>query len=169
LTALVDGSVKDVRKSAASQQQVFPVAAFIADVRDTAQLEAGARGCKFSVEAVDPALGLRADRGLLLAAVANLLQNAFKFTQPGTEVKLTATASLHHVLIEVSDHCGGLPPGSAAAMFTPFHQRSDDKSGLGLGLSIARQGIEADAGTLAVRDMPGVGCVFTIRLPRHPI
>ena len=54
-------------------------------------------------------------------------------------------------------------------MFTPFSQRSDDKTGLGLGLSIARQSIEADAGTLSVRDVPGVGCVFTISLPRYPL
>jgi signal transduction histidine kinase len=169
LTALVDRSFSDVRKSAAVQQQVFSVAAFVADAQDTARLETAENRCIFSVEAVDPALGIRGDRGLLLGAVANLLQNAFKFTQAGTEVNLKAYASLHHVLIEVSDHCGGLPPGGADEMFTPFHQRSDDRSGLGLGLSIARQGIEADGGTLAVRDVPRVGCVFTICLPRHRI
>ncbi|MEO8922846.1 MAG: ATP-binding protein [Caldimonas sp.] len=48
---------------------------------------------------------------------------------------------------------------------TPFTQRSSDKSGLGLGLSIPRQNIEADGGTLSVRDIPGTGCVFTIRVP----
>ena len=72
-----------------------------------------------------------------------------------------------HVLIEVKDHCGGLPPGSAEDMFSPFTQRGNDRSGLGLGLSIARQSVEADFGTLSVRDVPGTGCVFTISLPRH--
>ncbi len=71
------------------------------------------------------------------------------------------------VLIEVGHQCGGLPPGSAEKMFTPFTQRSDHKSGPGLGLSIARESIEADGGTLSVRDLPGAGCVFTISLPRH--
>ena len=71
------------------------------------------------------------------------------------------------MLIEVADHCGGLPPRRAEHMFTPFTERSEDRSGLGLGLSIARQSIEADAGTLTVRDEPGVGCVFTISLPRR--
>ncbi|HSH91374.1 MAG TPA: ATP-binding protein, partial [Ramlibacter sp.] len=52
-------------------------------------------------------------------------------------------------------------------MFSPFSQRSGDRSGLGLGLSIARQSVETDGGTLAVRDVPGIGCVFTISLPRH--
>jgi len=73
------------------------------------------------------------------------------------------------VLIEVQDQCGGLPPGRADKMFTPFTQRSEDRSGLGLGLSIARQSIEADRGTLSVRDLPGAGCVFTIALPRYVV
>ena len=116
---------------------------------------------------MDPALLVRGNRELLLAALTNLLQNAFKFTRAHTEVTLSVYAFGELVLIEVKDQCGGLPPGSAEIMFTPFTQRSDDKSGLGLGLSIARQSIEADAGTLSVRDMPGTGCVFTISLPRR--
>jgi len=52
-------------------------------------------------------------------------------------------------------------------MFKPFSQRRDDKSGLGLGLVIARQSVEADAGTLRVKNVAGTGCVFTISLPRH--
>ena len=54
-------------------------------------------------------------------------------------------------------------------MFSPFTQRGNNRSGLGLGLSIARQCIEADYGTLSVRDVPGTGCVFTIGLPRHAV
>jgi signal transduction histidine kinase len=50
-------------------------------------------------------------------------------------------------------------------MFAPFVQAGDDRSGLGLGLSIARQSVEAVGGTLTVRNMEGVGCVFTIELP----
>ena len=112
-------------------------------------------------------LFVRANRELLLAALANLLQNAFKFTRANSEVTLNAYAFGEHVLIEVKDHCGGLPPGSAEKLFSPFTQRSNDRSGLGLGLSIARQSVEADGGTLSVRDVPGAGCVFTISLPRH--
>jgi signal transduction histidine kinase len=100
--------------------------------------------------------------------LANLLQNAFKFTRPGTKVNLRTSSLGGQVLIEVADHCGGLPPGSAEKTFTPFAQHGEDRSGLGLGLVIARQSIEADAGTLRVRDVPGTGCVFTISLPRYP-
>jgi hypothetical protein len=71
------------------------------------------------------------------------------------------------VLIEVEDECGGLPEGKAEAMFGKFEQHHGDRSGLGLGLSIARRAVEASGGKLSVRDVPGVGCVFTIDLPRQ--
>jgi signal transduction histidine kinase len=94
------------------------------------------------------------------------LQNAFKFTQLHTEVSLKVHAAADRILIEVEDHCGGLPPGVAEDLFQPFRQGGEDKSGLGLGLAICRRSIEANKGVLRVRDKPGVGCVFTIDLPR---
>ena len=116
---------------------------------------------------VDGALAIRGDRDRLISALTNLLQNALKFTQPQTEVVLLGYQSGDRVLIEVQDHCGGLPAGATETMFKPFTQRSTDRSGLGLGLSIARRNVEADGGTLTVTDRPGTGCVFTINLPRH--
>ena len=80
---------------------------------------------------------------------------------------LCAQASGDQVIIDVKDHCGGLAHGSLERIFTPFTQHGNDRSGLGLGLSIARQSVEADHGTLSVRDVPGIGCVFTISLPRR--
>ncbi|WP_309246788.1 sensor histidine kinase [Ramlibacter montanisoli] len=94
-----------------------------------------------------------------------MLQNAFKFTQPGTLVTLSANPVGKEVDIDVADHCGGLPTGAAGTLFTPFAQHGTDRSGLGLGLSIARRSVEAEGGQLGVRDVPGVGCVFTMRLP----
>jgi signal transduction histidine kinase len=167
LTGLVERALDDVRRGKVVEHPVFELVAFIEDAKHTAELDARATRCKLSVENVDAALGIRGNRQLLLAALANLLQNAFKFTHEHTVVTLKTSASARHVRIDVFDHCGGLPKGCAEEMFTPFRQRSDDRSGLGLGLSIARQSIEADSGTLSVRDIPGVGCVFSIRLPRH--
>ena len=66
-------------------------------------------------------------------------------------------------------HCGGLPPGAAEDVFLPFKQSGADRSGLGLGLAICRRGVEANNGILRVRNVPGVGCVFTIDLPRHKL
>jgi signal transduction histidine kinase len=141
----------------------------IADAERAAALDAGERGCTLTVPVVAPLLGIAGDRDRLLAALTNVLQNAFKFTRPSTEVTLTAYAAGERVFIDVQDHCGGLPPGKAEKMFAPFSQRGDDKTGLGLGLAIARQSVEADAGTLSVENVAGTGCVFTISLPRRAL
>ncbi|MFC7513699.1 sensor histidine kinase [Herbaspirillum sp. GCM10030257] len=169
LGALIDRTLAEVRIAVGPPriQTRFPLAAFIADTKNAATLEAQARGCRLLVSDVDPLLAVEADRDLLFAAVGNLLQNAFKFTRPHTDVSLNAHALGDRILIEVGDHCGGLPPRSSETLFSPFHQQSDDRSGLGLGLSIARQSVEASSGILSVRDVPGTGCVFTISLPRY--
>jgi signal transduction histidine kinase len=166
LNSLVNRSLEQVRIDALVEGRVFALAPFIAEAQAASQLDALAKGCRLVVPDVDPLLMVRANRELLQAALANLLQNAFKFTRHQTDVVLRAHAVGNEVLIQVEDRCGGLAPGKAEKLFTPFHQRSDDRSGLGLGLAIARQSVEADAGTLGVRDLPGTGCVFTIALPR---
>ena len=167
LGKLIDRSLSEVRfeAGAADEHQVFFLDAFISEAQNSAMLDSDARGCTFSVAAVDPLLRVYGNRDLLLAALVNLLSNAFKFTHHHTEVSLTAYASADRILIETEDHCGGLPPGFTDEVFKPFTQHGVDRSGLGLGLSIAQRSIEADGGTLTVRDIPGTGCVFTISLP----
>ena len=111
-------------------------------------------------------LVVQADRHILASAVSNLLQNAFKFTHHGTQVMLRVHASKGWVLIQVQDECGGLAEGVERQVFRPFEQRSADRSGLGLGLSLSRHGVESLGGSLSVRNLPGQGCVFTIELPK---
>ena len=149
--------------------EVFSVAELVADAAQAAAFDATARGCAFNVATVDPFLGVSGNRATILAALANILQNAFKFTQARTEIGLVAHADGKRIFIEVSDHCGGLPHGATETMFRPFVQSGGDRSGLGLGLSIARRGVEADGGTLRARDVPHVGCVFTIELPQRAL
>ena len=169
MASLIARSIMDARAAAAMppRNELLSLADFIAEARTIALLEAKERNCQLVVSAVDPSLAIEADRDLLMSAVMNLLTNAFKFTYHATEVTLSAYASAEHVLIEVSDNCGGLPDGSERKMFVPFTQGSGDRSGLGLGLAISRRNVEAQSGTLTVRDVPGTGCVFTIKLPRH--
>jgi signal transduction histidine kinase len=151
------------------RRELVSLAQFVADVKISASLEAQSRGCIFIVGDVDPVLALDVDREMLLSAVGNLLQNGFKFTRPNTEVLLSIYAAADRIRIEVEDHCGGLPVGFADDAFAPFKQRGQDKSGMGLGLSICRRSIEANHGILKVQDIVGSGCVFTIDLPRHTL
>ena len=171
LRNLIDRSLADVKMAAGLplRNRLFSLSQFIAEARVAAELEADVRGCQLVVLPVDPGLAVDADRDLLMAAVGNLLQNAFKFTEPGTQVRLSAYASADRILIDVEDCCGGLPAGAEDRLFVPFSQDGVDRSGLGLGLSISRASVEANAGVLRVRDLPGHGCVFTIDVPRKSL
>ena len=168
MRTLIDRTLAGVRLESAvpSSAEVIEVAQFISEVRVAASLEAAQRGCELTVAAVEPGLRVEADRHILASALSNLLQNAFKFTRPDTRVALSARSSTNRVLIEVQDECGGLAPGLQERLFRPFSQGAVDRSGVGLGLSLSRRGIEAYGGTLFARDVPGRGCIFTIDLPR---
>ena len=167
LRTLINRSLTEVRMAAGMpvQTRLFSLAHFIDEVRLAATLEARVEQCGFVVSPVDPRLALDADRDLLFSAVGNVVQNAFKFTHDHTDVFLNAYASADRVLIDIEDHCGGLN-GDTEKLFESFQQSGEDKSGLGLGLTIARRSVEANQGTLSVRDKPNSGCVFTIDLPR---
>ncbi len=171
LKTLIDRSLSEVRVAAGlpSRNQLFSLADFVDEVKFSAQLEADMRGCTFTVKAVERVLAVDADRDLILSAVGNLLQNAFKFTRKNSEVTLNCYAAADRILIDVGDNCGGLSTGDAENMFLPFTQAGENKRGLGLGLSISRKSVEANHGTLHVRNIPGSGCVFTIDLPRHAL
>lgn len=169
LQALIDRSLTDVRLDAGLNNiELVSVSDILEEVAIGASLVAEMRGVKFAHAKVDHTVFIEADRQLVAAALANLLQNAVKFTRPGTLVKLSASTTATRVLVDVADECGGLPPGKAEDLFLPFHQRNADRSGLGLGLSICLRAAKASGGELRVRDIPGHGCVFTLDLPKKP-
>lgn len=169
LRDLVNRSVTEVRLGSHIQNSLpIPMTEFIEEVEVAATIEASARDLNLTIEPGEQGVTVNADRQLLASAVANLLHNAFKFTHPKGHVSLNVSASPDRVTIEVEDECGGLPPGKVEDLFLPYEQRSIDRTGLGLGLSISRQAVEANGGELHARDLPGRGCVFTITLPRLP-
>ena len=171
LRNLIDRSLTDVRISAGMEPRhvLFSLSNLVAEVKLSANLEARVRECTLIVSPVDEALALDADRDLILSALGNLLQNAFKFSGKNTIVTLKAYAMGDRILIDVEDAGPGLPEGDAEKMFLPFTQGSENKSGLGLGLTIARQAVEANQGSLSARNLPVGGCVFTVNLPRHTL
>src|SRR6476469_4561070 len=168
--SLVTRSLAEVRLTQGIQnREQFRVAEFIDEVSSASTLDENARGVRLIVTPVDDAMVLAADRQVLAAVVANLLQNAFKFTRSGTTVTLRVGASAERVLIEVQDECGGLPSVDVNELFRPFEQRSADRTGIGLGLAFSRWGAEANDGRIYARNLPDRGCVFTVDLPRQPV
>lgn len=167
LRDLVDRSLADARlTSGIHNPERIVVADFLEEVETSAAMEARARGLRLTLFRGDRAAAVDADRQILASVVGNLLQNAFKYTRPKGHISLRLSAEADRVRIEVEDECGGLPPGDPRALFIPYEQRGDDRTGLGLGLAISRRGVEASGGVLNVRNLPGKGCVFTINLPR---
>jgi signal transduction histidine kinase len=167
LRDLADRSLAEARLNAGIQnRERIAISEFIDEVEVSAATEARARGLRLTVVRVEGDVVVEADRQILTSVVANLLQNAFKFTRPEGHVTLRSSADADRVRMEVEDECGGLPPGDPRDLFLPFEQRGDDRTGLGLGLAISHRGVEASGGVLQVRDIPGKGCVFTVDLPR---
>ena len=166
LRETVDRTLCAVRLEAGIQRRArLPVVTFIDDIAASGLLHAASRQIHFTVEAVDPALSIDADPQLLTSAVMNLLHNAFKNTPSGGHVVLRARGEQDRLLIETQDECGGIPP-SKGDLFQRFgDRRGRDRSGLGMGLSIAREAVRAHGGEIRVRNMPGSGCVFVIDLP----
>jgi signal transduction histidine kinase len=168
LCALVERSLAEVRLGAGEPLLTrMSVGDFISEIAVSAAMHAEGYGLELSVDSSNSDLMIQADRQLLGSAVTNLLQNAFKFTRAPGKVLLAARASADRVLIDVCDECGGLPAGQAEQLFQPFTRGSANRTGLGLGLSIAQSAVRANSGDLRVRDVPGVGCVFTVDLPRQ--
>jgi signal transduction histidine kinase len=167
LRALIGRSLDEVRLTQGIQnREPFLVSDFIDEVAPAAMLAAGAQGITLSLIPVEAGVAIEADRQVLTAVIMNVLQNAFKFTRPRTTVTLRVGASAERVLFEVQDECGGLADGDVNELFHAFEQRGTNRTGAGLGLAFSRWGVEANHGRIYARSLPGVGCVFTVDLPR---
>ncbi|NRR29280.1 sensor histidine kinase [Oxalobacteraceae bacterium] len=169
VSGLIELAVSDVLEYAHPLRvsNTFSLAEFIAELKDWASVSALARQCTLDVPAVDAGLAISGNRATLLSGVANLLQNAIKFTHRHSTVTLSAYAAGERIFIDVLDRCGGLPAGLALTLLEPCPHSGTAAPGAGLGLRIAQQNIAANGGLLSVQDFPGKGCVFTVCLARH--
>ncbi|MEO7794463.1 MAG: HAMP domain-containing sensor histidine kinase, partial [Thermoanaerobaculia bacterium] len=167
LRDLVDSSLSDIRLTAKRQRwERISLADFINERAAASGLQAESSGVHFTTTTVDSGLVLVGDPQILASAVTNLLNNAFKFTHPGGRVLLrTYRKGQDLVVIEVEDECGGLPASEGDPFQAFGEQRAGDRTGLGLGLSMARKGIRAHGGDIDIRNLPGKGCIFSVELP----
>ncbi len=113
---------------------------------------------------------IRAHRPLLGQLLDNLLENACKYSDPGTPIVVRARAGPEAVELAVEDRGSGIAPGDLSRVFEPFHRaesaRRLGRAGVGLGLAIARRIAEAHRGTISAESEPGRGSRFVLRLPR---
>jgi signal transduction histidine kinase len=168
------------------------LADLIADVLDTSRIEAGTFTYRFddldlgelTQEAVASALlgqdevpihskvhgplpVLRGDRTRLRQVLANLIENAVKWSDAGEPVDVEVYTQDGRVVVAVRDNGPGIAREEQTVIFEKFGRAKDGtgRAGTGLGLFIARSIAEAHGGTVEVRSMPGEGATFTLMLP----
>ena len=142
------------------------VTTVLEEVSIAAMMLAKTRGVRLAIEPGTTHEMVDADSQIMSSILINLVQNACKFTPPGGQVTLRVRTTGTRVAFDVEDRCGGLPPGATEELFHPFQQRAENRTGVGLGLAICQKGARAIGGTVSVRDLPGIGCVFSLELPR---
>ena len=171
LKRLIDEAVENAptQNSDLATLAGFSLSTLINEIAGTSAQYGPLHDSTLNIGPVDCSLALHGNRELLAATISYMVLNAFKFTKPGTEVLLTAYAAADRILIDVKDQCGGLAPGVEESLFDPCSQHTGHKFGTGLGMAVAMQSVNANAGMLTVRDVPGTGCIFTISLPRHQL
>jgi Osmosensitive K+ channel histidine kinase len=110
---------------------------------------------------------VRGDGARLRQVLSNLVDNAVKYSPEGLAVEVRATAVNGRVVVDVTDHGGGIAPADHSLIFEKFGRvpGTSAKPGSGLGLYIARAIAEAHGGTLDVSSSPGSGATFTLILP----
>lgn len=169
LRALIDRSLTEVRLKSglALSREPTNFRQLLEEVEATAAVEAQAKGTRLLVQA-DPELDGMVDHQLMVSALANLLQNAIKYSPQGAEIQLRCSPAEGGVAFEVEDECGGLPEEKIDELFSPFVRGRTEGGGLGLGLAITRQAVEAHGGGIHVRNVPGKGCVFVVNIPLEP-
>jgi signal transduction histidine kinase len=104
--------------------------------------------------------------------VENLVSNAIKYTHSGGVVSVSALVEGEELLIRVKDTGSGIDPDELLKVFEPFYRGNQGrrfKQGMGLGLSIARDLIEAHGGKISLESEPGVGSLFTIHIPLQDV
>ncbi|CVK18243.1 sensor histidine kinase [Sporomusa sphaeroides] len=110
------------------------------------------------------------DEARIKQVIAILLDNGLRHTPPGGKLLAALSQSEGKAVLTITDSGEGIAPEHWEKIFDRFYQvdKSRNKGGSGLGLSIARWIIENHGGTIAVTSTPGEGTTFTVRLPAHP-
>jgi two-component system sensor histidine kinase KdpD len=131
------------------------------------RLERRLAGHRVAVHVPDDLPLVHVDGVLIGQVLANLLDNAVKYTPPGTQISISAEADADQVRVSVADEGPGLPPGEEKRVFEKFHRAAPEgaQSGVGLGLSIAKAILQAHGGAIEAENLPAGGAVFRFSLP----
>ncbi len=118
---------------------------------------------------LSPLPPVKGDRGLLWLACFNLLDNALKFTPPGTEIEIRVRQDGGWMVLEIADNGPGIAKQDLPHLFEELYRGENARGlpGSGLGLALVRTIVKMHRGSISVRSQEDRGTVFTVRLPVH--
>ncbi|WP_067548243.1 sensor histidine kinase [Nocardia crassostreae] len=169
LTALV-GNLLDSSRLMVGVVQPQMRRVYLDEVVHRALMGMGTRGLRrTAMDRVKVEVGtvsVHADQGLLERVLANLIDNAIRYSPHGTPVRVTAERTGKRVAVTVVDAGPGVPTGLEDQLFEPFQRLGDrdNSTGVGLGLSVVRGFVEAMGGTVHAEPTPGGGLTMVIDL-----
>jgi signal transduction histidine kinase len=133
------------------------------------QPSASSKGVQLMTAPLDEAILLEGNADALLSVFGNLLSNAVRYTSPGGSVRVQYGRTADEVWVEVQDTGIGIPPDIQSKIFDRFYRSADaramDAQGLGLGLTLVQQIVNAHEGRIELESDPGKGSRFRVILP----
>jgi signal transduction histidine kinase len=165
LNTLMDISEAETRTLTLALESVN-IAALIEDALNLYREVAEEKGLELK-RRTPPDLWVQADRHRLRQVIANLLDNAIKYTPPGGHIDRIASQAESQVMLVVEDTGMGIAVDAIPKIWERMYpgERSRSHRGLGLGLSLVKAVVHAHGGTVEVSSAPGAGSRFTVVLP----
>jgi CheY-like chemotaxis protein/two-component sensor histidine kinase len=155
------------------RKEVVALGDIIGAAIETVEPQLEARCHELNVDLPAEAVFVLADSARMAQVLGNLLNNAIKFSEPGSGISLSASADESTVRIEVADHGSGIPADALDGVFEMFSQGGISaelgQTGLGVGLALARQLVRLHGGAIeAASEGAGQGARFNVTIPRAP-
>jgi two-component system sensor histidine kinase SenX3 len=164
--------LSQIELGGAAVHDVVSVGRVLEEAAERVRHQAQRRHVTLDVREPPARLNALGDRRQLVSAVANLLDNAIKYSEPGSSVVVDATTDGRTVTMSVTDQGIGIPPQHLDRIFERFYRvdkaRSRVTGGTGLGLAIVRHVATNHGGTVSVESQEGRGSTFRLQIPAGP-
>ena len=172
LLRLINDLLELVRLDAGSRttvREALELGAFLRGVTESVRYLASAKSLALSCRIPDAPTTWTGDHSRLEKICLNLLSNAIKFTSPGGRITVHCAVSDNRAVITVDDTGEGIPAHELPHIFDRFRQVDGSSTrkyqGAGIGLSLVKELVEEQGGTISASSLPGVGTTMTITLP----